>query len=96
MTHRCGITVLCLAARIYLGATACVGGGFGCDQEVQTRAISPDGKHIAMVLSVQCGATTSDATWVLVTGQGGGRLDAERDGIAVFQGRSRWCLLEWC
>lgn len=39
-----------------------------------------------MVLYVQCGATTSGATWVLVADHDGGRLDAERDRVAVFEG----------
>lgn len=39
-----------------------------------------------MVLYVQCGATTSDVAWVLVADHDGGRLDAERDRVAVFEG----------
>ncbi len=58
---------------------------FDCDKELKSRITSPDGEYAAGILTVQCGATTADATWVLL-GKAGDEYDYDRDKVAVFEG----------
>lgn len=58
---------------------------FSCENDLKSTVPSPDGKYAAGVLSVQCGATTADATWVLLKDSKDG-FDYERDKVAVFEG----------
>lgn len=58
---------------------------FDCDNNLRSSVRSLDGKHVAGVLSVQCGATTADASWVLLA-DAGEKFDFERHKIAVFEG----------
>jgi hypothetical protein len=74
--------------------SACEYGGpiFDCDQEQKKAVKSDDGKFSASVLLVQCGATTRDATWILVSPHDRS-VDSERDRAAVFEGSDvdiRW------
>jgi len=65
---------------------------FDCDKERIGAAESGDGKFTATVLQVQCGATTRDATWVLVSPHGGS-IDEDNDIAAVFEGKD--IRVEW-
>lgn len=58
---------------------------FDCDKELKSSVMSPDGKHTAGILAVQCGATTADATWILLT-DAGEEYDYDRDKVAIFEG----------
>lgn len=67
-------------------------GIFACDNSPVAQAKSPDGRFVAEALLVQCGATTSDAVWLLL-GKTGAKLDEDRDRVAVFEAESislRW------
>lgn len=70
-----------------LGACSNAEPFFECAQEEQTSAESPDGRFKASVVLVQCGATTSDATWVLLSPTGR-KPDPDRDTVAVFEGKA--------
>lgn len=59
---------------------------FECEQEDQSVAESQNGKFTAAVVLVQCGATTSDATWVLLT-PAGRKPNSDLDKVAVFEGK---------
>lgn len=71
---------------LLLVMVGCGGGDlFDCDEQVLSRSVSPDGLHVASAVSVQCGATTKDATWVLLSRSG--RVPSrERDNVATFEG----------
>jgi hypothetical protein len=56
-----------------------------CDRVIKATALSSDGKQKIAILSVQCGATTADATWLLLASSDQS-FDYERDVFAVFQG----------
>lgn len=58
---------------------------FDCDKNLKSSVRSLDGKHVAGVLSVQCGATTADASWILLADVSE-KFDFERHKIAVFEG----------
>lgn len=63
-----------------------------CDRVIKPAVLSPDSKFKIAMLSVQCGATTADATWLLLTSSDQ-TFDYERDVFAVFQGddvRAAW------
>lgn len=62
-----------------------------CDQNIRDQIVSPDGLMKAALLDMQCGATTADATWVLMTASSK-KFDVKKDNIAVFEGRVdiRW------
>jgi hypothetical protein len=78
--------LLLALATTLLGACDSGAGIFDCDKERVEVAKSDDGKHIATVLLVQCGASTRDATWVLVS-QSGRETDDDDDRAAVFEGK---------
>lgn len=67
------------------GLASCSLTGFECDQNVQAVLPSPNGNFVAKVLLVQCGATTADATWVLLASSGT-NFDGDKDKVAVFEG----------
>lgn len=67
------------------GLAACSPVGFECEQTVQGVVPSPDGDFVAKVLLVQCGATTADATWVLLS-RSGASVDSDNDKVAAFEG----------
>lgn len=58
----------------------------GCEQTLRSEQISPDGRWKAAILDVQCGATTADANWILLTSKQS-KFEGERDKVAVFEGR---------
>ena len=65
---------------------------FDCDKEQTTSIDSKDGRFRATVLLVQCGATTADATWILLSPTSR-NPDPEIDKAAVFDGtdiRVKW------
>ena len=68
-----------------LSLGGCDAGIFTCDHELKSSVASPDGRLKAGVVFVQCGATTADATWV-VLGASHKDFDYERDQVAVFEG----------
>ncbi len=83
-----------MGARFYLVIIICsiVFSGCGrdglfsdCDRVIKPAVLSPDSKFKIAMLSVQCGATTADATWLLLTSSDQA-FDYERDVFAVFQG----------
>lgn len=77
-----GLTVLLI---LYL--TGCRNAPLaGCERTLHSEQISPDGNWKAAVLGVQCGATTADASWVLLTSEQN-EFEGERDKVAVFEGR---------
>lgn len=55
-----------------------------CGEILRKSAISPDGVMKADWVSVQCGATTGDATWVYLIGVSDDRL--RRKPVAIFEG----------
>lgn len=57
-----------------------------CDQGLREEKKSLDSKFKAAVLDVQCGATTRDASWVLLA-DGDSEFSYEKDRIATFEGR---------
>lgn len=67
------------------GLAGCSPVGLECEQTVQGVVPSPDGGFVAKVLLVQCGATTADATWVLLT-PSDASVGSENDKVAVFEG----------
>lgn len=70
----------------FILVSGCSGGGmFDCERQLRSSTISPDGKFKVGVLTVQCGATTADATWIILA-DGGNNYDYDRDQIAVFEG----------
>lgn len=58
---------------------------FECDHEERSLVESGDGRFKASVVLVQCGATTSDATWVLLY-PAKEKPDPDSDKVAVFEG----------
>ena len=56
-----------------------------CDRVMRNEAISADASMKAAIEDVQCGATTRDASWVLLT-KASSRFSDKRDQIAVFEG----------
>lgn len=61
------------------------GGLFGCDNTVRGEQVSPAGTFKAAILDVQCGATTADASWVLLT-DSKTAFKYKEDRLAVFEG----------
>lgn len=61
--------------------------GSMCGYELKDQQIAPDGRRKAAVVEVDCGATTSYVTWVVMT-----RADAafryEKARVAVIEGRT--------
>jgi hypothetical protein len=71
---------------LFLSSCDLSGGLFDCDQEKTKIAKSSDEKFNATVLLVQCGATTRDTTWILVS-PSGRTANPERDRAAVLEGK---------
>jgi hypothetical protein len=61
------------------------GGMFSCDYALHNEMASPDGSLKAALLDVQCGATTADAVWVLLT-DSRSKFRYQQDRVAVFEG----------
>lgn len=58
---------------------------FDCEKEFRSRVTSSPTQQTAAVLSVRCGASTPDASWVLLANPGE-EFDLEHDLVAVFEG----------
>ena len=80
-----------LLARAFSGfaiaiIAACAKSGMvQCDHSLRGEQVSADGAFKAAVLDVACGATTADASWVLITAAKESFKD-DRDKAAVFNG----------
>lgn len=67
----------------------CDGGSlFECERTLRIERPSPDGRFKAAIEDVQCGATTRDASWILLA-KAHDAFDDERDQVATFDGRVR-------
>jgi hypothetical protein len=66
---------------------------FECEHTVRGEKVSTDGKMKAAIVDVQCGATTRDASWVLLT-SAGEKFHDEKDRIATFDGSIQQVLWE--
>jgi hypothetical protein len=58
---------------------------FSCEKKLHDEVASADGRLKAAILDVQCGATTQDASWVVVS-YAREDFDEERDKVAIFEG----------
>lgn len=58
---------------------------FSCEKKLHDEVTSSDGRLKAAILDVQCGATTQDANWVVVS-NASEDFDEERDKVAIFEG----------
>lgn len=58
---------------------------FDCEDTVGSEFLSEDGTMKAAVANVQCGATTADATWILLA-KSREKFSRDTDKIAVFEG----------
>jgi hypothetical protein len=79
------VTLLVVVTTAFNVSSCDQAGIFDCDNQLRSSVPSADGKYLASVLSVQCGATTADASWVLLT-DAEKKIDFESDKVAVFEG----------
>lgn len=86
-----GVDTAAMLSFVLLLAGLAVGctqqGMYDCDSAPLTQAESPDGRYVARARAMQCGATTGDAVWVLLS-EKGASVDEARDRVAVFEGRT--------
>ena len=86
ITMKLNSKILSCTMALLVALTGCRNSAiFDCDKELKSSVTSPDGKHTAGILAVQCGATTADATWILLA-DAGEEYDYDRDKVAIFEG----------
>jgi len=61
---------------------------FECEHNLRGEKASTNGLLKAAILDVKCGASTADASWILLT-TAKAKVAGERDRVAVFEGRVR-------
>ena len=77
-------SIIILISIIFLAVAFWGWWGFGCDDEIQQKVDSPNGKFEAVVYYRDCGATTSIATHVGIKRNG---LFSEFDSVLVIDGK---------
>lgn len=78
---------LCFGGLLMLGLASCGDASlFQCDTAIHDEAVSPSGKLKVGIADVQCGATTEDSSWVVLT-EAGKKFDYKKDRIATFEGK---------
>ncbi len=76
---------VCMVAAILLAS--CDDNSLGlCGSELAASAPSPDGKYIATITIVDCGATTMWASWIAIRPTKN-RYKPRAEPVAVFEGR---------
>lgn len=77
----------CLSGLFLLVLTSCSGTPlFQCDTVLHDQSVSSSGRLKTGVVDAQCGATTEDASWVLLTEENKD-FDYKKDRIATFEGQ---------
>lgn len=76
------LSVALLASSSHLEGETPLG---GCDYSARDVVISPVGNLKAAVVDVQCGATTRDASWVVIA-RSDSDFSYEKDRVASFNG----------
>ncbi len=59
---------------------------FRCDKNINSEVMTDDGRVKSAIMGVQCGATSKDVSWVLMSAVGR-PFDDKEDRIAVFEGK---------
>lgn len=59
--------------------------GMPCEHIVRSEVMSPDGRFKAAILNVDCGATTQEATWIILS-RAEDSYDFRKDRTSVFEG----------